>query len=112
MTLARPATLALLATAALAAGCAATSPAGALDPRLPPAQFFNATVEPTRVAPNPQGAARLASRTGCDVIYIARSGNDVAMFALRPTSRMPDAQRCEQALRDAPGVTALAQTQL
>jgi hypothetical protein len=112
MTLARPATFALLLAAALGAGCAATSPAGAIDPRLPPAQFFSATVEPTRVAPNPQGAARLSSRTGCDVIYIARTSTDTATFALRPTSRIPDAQRCADELRTAPGITALAPTQL
>jgi hypothetical protein len=104
----RPALL-VACIAAVCAGCA--SPSGSLDPRLPPAQLFSATVEPARVTPNPQGAARLSSATGCDVIYIARGTGDSVTLALRPTSRVPDAQRCEERLRQQAGVQSLAPTQ-
>jgi hypothetical protein len=105
-----PALIALLAV--LTAGCATKAP-NALDARLPPAQFFDARVQPARLAPNPQGAAVLSSGTGCDVIYIAPgTAADGVVFALRPTSRVPDAARCSERLREQPGMESLTPTQL
>lgn len=101
-------TLPAAVAVALLAGCAAP---GTLDPRLPPAQLYTATLEPARVTPNPQGAAGLSSATGCDVIYIARGSADTVTLALRPTSRVPDAQNCTERLRGVAGVQSLAATQ-
>jgi len=88
-------------------GCS-TAPPGLREARIPPAQTYDVRIQPARISPNPQGAFGLSTATGCDVIYISRTGSpDVVTYAVRATSRTPDVDRCVAQLRAQPGVESL-----
>ena len=93
--------------AIMAAGCA-SDPKPVTDARIPGAQNYDVRIQPARIPPNPQGAFGLSTATGCDVIYIARaSAADTVTYAVRPTSRVPDAADCATRLGQQPGVEAV-----
>jgi len=99
--------VAVLPSAILAACSTATMPA-TTDARIPVAQNYDVKIQPARISPNPQGAFALSSSTGCDVIYITRAAAaDTVTYAVRPTSRIPDAKECIDTLREQPGVEAI-----
>jgi hypothetical protein len=101
------AAIALLA--ALAIGCSSSPKPGTVDARIPGAQNYDVKIQPARIPPNPQGAFALSTATGCDVIYVAKSADaDTVTYAVRPTSRMPDAAQCAERLAQQPGVEAVA----
>lgn len=102
-------TTALLALATLwLAACSTASGPLTTDPRIPPAQSFDAKIQPSKVTPNPQGAFGLSYETGCDVIYVMKaSAPDTVTYAVRPTSRERDAARCVDLLRTQPGIDNL-----
>jgi hypothetical protein len=88
-------------------GCA-TAPPGLREARIPPAQTYDARIQPARISPNPQGAFGLSSATGCDVVYISRTDSpDVVTYAVRATSRTPDVDQCVARLKAQPGVESL-----
>lgn len=94
--------------ALLLGACAAAPTPSTTEPRIPPAQTFDAKIQPAKVTPNPQGAFGLSYETGCDVIYVMKAAApDTVQFAVRPTSREPDAQRCVELLRTQPGIDNL-----
>lgn len=92
----------------LLGACSTASGPSTTEPRLPPAQTFDAKIQPSLVTPNPQGAFGLSYETGCDVIYIMKaSAPDTVTYAVRPTSREPDAAHCVDLLRTQPGIDNL-----
>ena len=94
-------------TAALLAACSSQTPTK--DPQIPPAQNYDVRIQPARIPPNPQGAFALSSFTGCDVIYVGKTDSpETFTYAVRPTSRVPDAARCASLLSEQPGVVAMA----
>jgi hypothetical protein len=94
---------------ALLTACSTASSPPTADPTIPPAAFFDVKVQPTQIPPNPVGGFRLSSETGCDVIYIARAAAvDTVTFAMRPTSRVPDAADCAARLKEQTGVVSVA----
>lgn len=103
----RVATTAATTLLLVVTGCAST-PAGLREARIPPAQTFDVRIQPARISPNPQGAFGLSAATGCDVIYISKTGSpDVVTYAVRATSRTPNVDECVARLRAQPGVEAL-----
>lgn len=101
-------TTAVLALTGLLGACSTASGPSTTEPRLPPAQSFDAKIQPSRLSPNPQGAFGLSYETGCDVIYVMKAGApDTVNYAVRPTSREPDAARCVELLRTQPGIDNL-----
>ena len=107
---------AALATVALTLGLCGRmldrrqSPSGK-DAQIPASQLFNVKIQPARIPPNPQGAFALSTATGCDVIYITKAATaDTVTYAVRPTSRVPDAAKCVESLRSEPGVESVAAT--
>ncbi len=89
---------------ALAACSTSKAPSGK-DAQMPPAENYDVKIQPARISPNPQSAFALSTFTGCDVIYIGKaSAADTVIYAVRPTSRVPDAARCAALLREQPGV--------
>ena len=95
--------------AALASGCSTSAKPGTTEARIPAAQNYDVKIQPARIPPNPQGAFALSTATGCDVIYIAKSASaDTVTYAVRPTSRVPDASQCATRLGQQPGVDAVA----
>ncbi|HQR71992.1 MAG TPA: hypothetical protein PLE54_15390 [Burkholderiaceae bacterium] len=93
----------------LASGCSSAGNPALTDARMPGAQNYDVKIQPARIPPNPQGAFALSTATGCDVIYVARSGApDTITYAVRPTSRVPDAADCAARLAQQPGVEAVA----
>lgn len=107
----RTATVALSAVAlmlGLAAGCSSTQAPSGKDAQIPPSQFYDVKIQPARIPPNPQGAFALSAATGCDVIYITKAAMaDTVTYAVRPTSRVPDAAKCVESLRSEPGVESV-----
>ena len=100
-------TIASSLAAALLAACSSQAPVK--DPQIPPAQNFDVQIQPARIPPNPQGAFALSSFTGCDVIYVGKTDSpDTFTYAVRPTSRVPDAEQCVSLLREQPGVVTMA----
>jgi len=102
-----------LATAALSlglsAGCSSTQAPSGKDARIPASQLYEVKIQPVRIPPNPQGAFALSTATGCDVIYITKAAAaDTVTYAVRPTSRVPDATKCVESLRSEPGVEAVS----
>jgi hypothetical protein len=52
----------------------------------------------------------LSAGTGCDVIYISKAvAADTVSYAMRPTSRIPDAKQCLELLKEQPGVEAVGE---
>jgi hypothetical protein len=93
----------------LASGCSSNARPGTTDARIPAAQNYDVKIQPARIPPNPQGAFALSTATGCDVIFVARSPDaDTVTYAVRPTSRVPDAAQCAALLAQQPGVEAVA----
>jgi hypothetical protein len=89
----------------LVCGCSTTAKPGTTEARIPAAQNYDVRIQPARIPPNPQGAFALSSATGCDVIYIAKAAAaDTVTYAVRPTSRVPDASQCSERLAQQPGV--------
>jgi len=110
-----PTAIAALAAAALtlglSAGCSTTPAPSGKDAQIPASQLYNVKIQPARIPPNPQGAFALSTATGCDVIYITKAATaDTVTYAVRPTSRVPDAARCVELLRTEPGVESVAAT--
>ena len=110
-----PTAIAALAAAALtlglSAGCSTTPAPSGKDAQIPASQLYNVKIQPARIPPNPQGAFALSTATGCDVIYITKAATaDTVTYAVRPTSRVPDAARCVESLRSEPGVESVAAT--
>jgi hypothetical protein len=98
--------LLLIATTAVLAACAATSPN--TDTPTGPGQLVNLTLQPARVSPNPQGALLLGSWTGCRIDYVDRAaGENVWQFRVSPTARVPNVEQCLESLRGQPGVTGV-----
>jgi hypothetical protein len=108
----RTATAALTAFAlmlGLAAGCSSTQAPSGKDAQIPASQLYDVKIQPARIPPNPQGAFALSTATGCDVIYITKAAPaDTVTYAVRPTSRVPDAAKCVESLRSEPGVESVA----
>jgi hypothetical protein len=95
--------------ALLAGGCSTGPRPKAADARIPAAQNYDVKIQPARIPPNAQGAFGLSTATGCDIIYVARSpAADTVVYAVRPTSRVPDAAECAASLARQPGVEAVA----
>ena len=93
--------------AIMLAGCA-SGPKPVADARIPGAQNYDVRIQPARIPPNPQGGFALSTATGCDVIYISRAAAaDTVTYAIRPTSRVPDATDCLTRLGQQPGVEAV-----
>lgn len=91
--------------AGVLAGCSSASAPSGAEAQIPPAQNYDVKIQPARISPNPQGAFALSSLTGCDVVYVGRnSAPDTITYAVRPTSRVPDAAQCAARLREQPGV--------
>jgi hypothetical protein len=104
----RAATLATTVLVAIMAMGCASGPRPVTDARIPAAQNYDVRIQPARISPNPQGAFGLSTATGCDVIYIARaSATDTVTYAVRPTSRVPDAADCATRLGQQPGVETI-----
>jgi len=98
---------ALLCVASLTA-CSTSRAPFATDAHIPGAQNFDVKIQPARISPNPQGAFALSSATGCDIIYVGKAtASDSVTYAVRPTSRVPDAAGCVDRLREQPGVEAI-----
>jgi hypothetical protein len=90
-------------------GCATSATPGAKDARIPAAQNYDVKIQPARIPPNPQGAFALSTATGCDVIYIAKAAAaDTVTYAVRPTSRVPQASQCSVRLAQQPGVEGVS----
>ncbi len=99
---------AVVLPAGLLVACSTATPPATTDARIPVAQNYDVKIQPARISPNPQGAFALSSTTGCDVIYIARApAPDTVTYAVRPTSRIPDAKQCIEMLKEQPGVEAI-----
>ncbi len=97
---------AVLCVASLTA-CSSTAPS-ATDAHIPAAQNYDVKIQPARISPNPQGAFALSTATGCDIIYVGKANSsDTVTYAVRPTSRVPDAAECVDRLRGQPGVEAI-----
>jgi hypothetical protein len=95
-------------TLGLTAGCSTPAPSGK-DAQIPPSQLLDVKIQPARIPPNPQGAFALSTATGCDVIYITKAmAADTVTYAVRPTSRIPDAATCVESLRREPGVESVS----
>ena len=98
-------------TLGLTAGCSTTPTPSGKDAQIPASQLFNVKIQPARIPPNPQGAFALSTATGCDVIYITKASTaDTVTYAVRPTSRVPDAAKCVESLRSEPGVESVTAT--
>ena len=92
----------------LLSACSTATPPATTDARIPAAQNYDVKIQPARISPNPQGAFALSSTTGCDVIYITKAAAaDTVTYAVRPTSRVPDAKQCIDMLKEQPGVEAI-----
>ncbi len=92
----------------LLAACSTGKAPSAKDAQIPPAVNYDVKIQPARISPNPQGAFALSTFTGCDVIYVGKAAEaDTVTYAVRPTSRVPDAERCAALLREQPGVEAV-----
>lgn len=90
---------------ALLAACSTDKAPSAKDAQIPPALNYDVKIQPARISPNLQGAFALSSLTGCDVVYIGKAAEaDTVTYAVRPTNRVPDAERCTALLREQPGV--------
>jgi hypothetical protein len=101
------ATLAVFAV--LASGCSTGPRPGTTDARIPEAHNYDVKIQPARIPPNPQGAFALSTATGCDIIYVAKSPvAETVVYAVRPTSRVPDAAACTASLARQPGVESVA----
>jgi len=101
---------AAIATSVIAAGCA-SGPKPVADVRIPDAQNYDVRIQPARISPNAQGAFALSTATGCDVIFIARAAAvDTVTYAVRPTSRVPDATECVARLGQQPGIETVTRT--
>ncbi len=93
----------------LSAGCSSTGSTSGKDAQIPASQLYEVKIQPARIPPNPQGAFALSSATGCDVIYITKAmATDTVTYAVRPTSRIPDAAKCLDSLRGQPGVESVS----
>jgi hypothetical protein len=106
--------LAVLSTSfafsALLTACATDPATPATEPRIPGATYYDVRIQPARISPNPQGAFMLSAGTGCDVIYISKAAAaDTVSYAMRPTSRIPDAKQCLEFLKEQPGVEAVGE---
>jgi hypothetical protein len=96
--------------AALLTGCATDPAAPATEPRIPGATYYDVRIQPARISPNPQGAFLLSAGTGCDVVYVTKAAAaDTVSYAMRPTSRIPDAKQCLELLKEQPGVEAVSE---
>jgi hypothetical protein len=107
-------TLAVLSTtfalSALLTACATDPATPATEARVPGATYYDVRIQPARISPNPQGAFMLSAGTGCDVIYISKAAAaDTVSYAMRPTSRIPDAKQCLELLKEQPGVEAVGE---
>jgi hypothetical protein len=99
-----------IALSALLAACATDPATPATEARIPGATYYDVRIQPARISPNPQGAFMLSAGTGCDVIYITKAATaDTVSYAMRPTSRIPDAKQCLELLKEQPGVEAVGE---
>jgi hypothetical protein len=99
------------ASAALLTACATDPAAPATEARIPGATYYDVRIQPARISPNPQGAFMLSAGTGCDVVYVTKAAAaDTVSYAMRPTSRIPDAKQCLELLKEQPGVEAVSES--
>lgn len=98
------------ALSALLTACATDPATQATEARIPAATYYDVRIQPAQVSPNPQGAFKLSTATGCDVIYVTKAAAPSTVnYAMRPTSRIPDAKQCLELLKEQPGVEAVGE---
>lgn len=98
------------ALSALLTACATDPASPATEARIPGATYYDVRIQPARISPNPQGAFMLSAGTGCDVVYVTKAAAvDTVSYAMRPTSRIPDAKQCLELLKEQPGIEAVSE---